>query len=117
MKLPRLAVWTCAAILALVFVVVGVSKLATPSALRWSQRLSNWGYPAAARQVIGVIEIVAGAGLLVPRTRRVAAVTVTAVMIGALGTHLVYREFPRMIAPIVLGTLALLVYVSANRTR
>jgi uncharacterized membrane protein len=115
MKLSRIAVWTCAAILALAFVLVGVSKLATASAVRWSERLSNWGYPAAARQVLGVIEIVAGIGLLVPKTQRVAAGTLIAVMIGALGTHLVNGELQRMIPPLVLGALALLVYVSTSR--
>jgi uncharacterized membrane protein YphA (DoxX/SURF4 family) len=115
MKLSRVAGWTCTVILALVFVLVGVSKLATASAVRWSERFSHWGYPAAGLHVLGVIEVVAGVGLLVPKTQRVAAGTVVVVMIGALGTHLLNGELARIIPPLVLGALALLVYQSTNR--
>jgi len=115
MKVSRVAGWTCAVILAPVFVLVGASKLATASAVRWGERFSNWGYPAAAPLVLGVVEIAAGIGLLVPKTQRVAAGTLAAVMIGALGTHLVNDEIPRIIPPLVLGILALVVYLSTSR--
>jgi uncharacterized membrane protein YccC len=52
--------------------------------------------------------------VLIPKGRRAAAGTLVGLMIGALGTHLVHAEFERLVAPLVLGGLAFLVY-SARR--
>src|SRR5918995_2136227 len=100
--LPRAAVWACAIFLAVAFVFAGVSKLEGPSAMRWTERFIQWGYPANAQYVIGVLEILGGLGVLIPKWRRGAAATLVAVMIGALGTHVVKAEFPRLIPPLVL---------------
>src|SRR5213592_4448394 len=80
-----LAIWIATILLALVFVLVGSSKLAGPSAVRWAARF------------VGMLEIVAGIALLVPRARRPAAAVIVATMIGALMTHLVHGEFSRVI--------------------
>ena len=108
--LPRAAVWACAIFLAVAFVFAGISKLEGPSAIRWTERFVQWGYPANAQYVIGVLEILGGLGVLIPRWRRAAAAILVALMIGALGTHAVHAEFPRLIPPLVLGGLALLMY-------
>jgi uncharacterized membrane protein YphA (DoxX/SURF4 family) len=102
--------------LAMAFVLAGLSKLLGPSAMRWAERLSNWGYPADARYVIGVFEVLGGLGVLIPRWRRAAAATLVALMIGALLTHAVQAEFPRLIPPLVLGGLALLLVAASART-
>ena len=112
---PRAAVWACAIFLAVAFVLVGMSKLEGPSAMRWTERFVNWGYPANAQYVIGVLEILGGLGVLIPKWRRAAAATLVALMIGALGTHAVQAEFPRLIPPLVLGGLALLLYSARLR--
>jgi uncharacterized membrane protein YphA (DoxX/SURF4 family) len=106
MKLRRAAIWACVTVLAATFGLVGVSKMAGASAARWSERLSHWGYPPAARIVIGVLEIVAGVGVVIPASRRAAATAIVVLMVGAIGTHLVHSEFPRMVPPVVLGALA-----------
>jgi len=111
-KLPRAAVWACAIVLAAVFVLVGLSKLGGPSALRWTERFVQWGCPAAAQYVIGVFEILGGLGVLIPRWRRPAAATLLVLMIGALCTHALRAEYPRLIPPLVLGGLACLLYSS-----
>ena len=108
MTLPRAAVWTCAIFLAVTFVFVGILKLEGPGAIRWTERFVNWGYPAHAQYVIAVLEILGGLGVLMPKWRKAAAATLVALMIGALGTHAVHAEFPRLIPPLVLGGLALL---------
>jgi uncharacterized membrane protein YphA (DoxX/SURF4 family) len=113
--LPRAAVWACAIFLAVAFVFAGVSKLEGQSAMRWTERFIQWGYPANAQYVIGVLEILGGLGVLIPKWRRGAAATLVAVMIGALGTHVVKAEFPRLIPPLVLGGLALLLYSTRPR--
>jgi len=116
-KLPGVAVWACAIFLAVAFVFVGISKLQDPSAVRWTERFAHWGYPANASYVVGVFEILGGLGVLIPRWRRAAAAILVALMIGALCTHAVQAEFPRLIPPLVLGGLALLLYSSRLRPR
>ena len=112
---PRAAVWVCAVLLAATFTLAGISKLAGPSAPRWSERFQRWGYPANTQYVIGALEILGGVGVLIPAWRRPAAATLVALMTGALGTHAVNGEFPRVIPPLVLGGLALLIYAARPR--
>src|SRR5689334_14768839 len=116
-KPSRAAVWTVTILLAMVFVLVGSSKLAGPSALRWGERLAHWGYPAASRYVIGALETLAGVGLLIPKLRRSAAATLVAMMIGAMCTHLVNAEYARLIPPFVLAALALVLMFDRPRTK
>src|SRR5262245_26492144 len=104
-NLRKMAVWAGAIFLAVVFVAVGVSKLQGAPALRWAERFSHWGYPANAHYVVGVLEILGGIGVLIPQWRRAASLTLGAVMMGALCTHVVNAEFPRVIPPLVLGGL------------
>jgi putative oxidoreductase len=115
-RLPRTAAWACAIFLAVAFVFVGISKLQGRSAVGWTERFAHWGYPANASYVVGVFEILGGLGLLIPRWRRAAAAIVVALMIGALCTHAVQGEFPRLIPPLVLGGLAFLLYASRPRS-
>jgi len=114
-KLPRVAVWAVAILLAVAFVASGISKIEGASAARWSERFRHWGYPANAQYIVGMFEILGGLGVLIPRWRRAASMTLGVVMIGALGTHLVNAEFPRVISPLVLGGLACLMYLSHRR--
>jgi uncharacterized membrane protein YphA (DoxX/SURF4 family) len=94
----------------------GFLKLEDPSASRWTERFVNWGYPASTQYVIGALEILGGLGVLIPKWRQAAAATLVALMIGALGTHAVHAEFPRLIPPLVLGGLALLMYSARPRS-
>jgi putative oxidoreductase len=114
-RLRNAAVWVGTIFLAVAFVAVGLSKLEGTSAIRWSERFGQWGYPADAAYVVGVIEIVGGLGVLIPRWRRTASLTLSVLMAGALSTHLVHAEFPRVIPPLVLGGVACLMYWSLRR--
>ena len=116
-RLPRAAVWACAIFLAVAFVLVGISKLQGRSAVGWTERFAHWGYPANASYIVGVFEILGGLGVLIPRWRRAAAAILVALMIGALGTHAVHGEFPRLIPPLVLGGLAFLLWFVAPSAR
>jgi len=116
-KPARAAVWTVTILLATIFVLVGLSKLAGPSALRWGERFAHWGYPVASQYVIGALEILAGVGLLIPKLRRSAASTLIAMMIGAMCTHLVNAEYPRLIPPLVFAALALVLMFDRPRTK
>ena len=116
-KFSRAVIWTVTILLATVFVLVGLSKLAGPSALRWGERLAHWGYPVASQYVIGALEILAGVGLLIPKVRRSAAATLIGLMIGAMCTHFVNAEYPRLIPPLVLAALALVAMFDRPRTK
>ncbi len=109
-RLPRVAMWALAIFLAVAFVLVGISKLTGPSAARWNERFVSWGYPASVGYVVGTLEILGGLGLLIAKSRRGAAATLIALMIGALFTHLLDGEFLRIIPPLILGAMAVLVY-------
>ena len=116
-KFSRAVIWTVTILLATVFVLVGLSKLAGPSALRWGERLAHWGYPVASQYVIGALEILAGVGLLIPKVRRSAAATLIGLMIGAMCTHFFNAEYPRLIPPLVLAALALVAMFDRPRTK
>ncbi len=111
-RLPRPAVTALVWLLGIIFVLVGVSKLVGPSALRWSERFLRWGYPAGAVRIVGIVEILSGLGMLVPKSRRVAAATAAGLMLGAACTHLVSGEVVRVISPLILGGLAFAIYRS-----
>ena len=114
-RLPRAAVWACAMFLAAVFLYVGIKKLEGSSAMRWAEMFAHWGYPSGTHYVIGVLEMLGGIGVLIPRWRRAAAATLVAIMIGAVGTHALHAEFPRLIPPLVLGGLSVLMYSAGPR--
>jgi putative oxidoreductase len=107
-----MAVWAAAIVLAVAFVSVGLSKLEGASAMRWAERFEHWGYPANAQYIVGIFEILGGVGVLIPQWRRAASLILGALMVGALCTHVVHGEFPRIIPPLVLGGLAFLMYWS-----
>lgn len=108
--LKRAAIWLLAVALGVLFLLIGFSKLTCASGMNWAARLSHWGYPPAARFVIGGIEILAGLGLLVPRLRRAAATALMVVMTGAFLTHLAYREWVHLLPPFILGALTYALY-------
>ena len=114
-RIRRIAVWFGAILLAVVFVYAGASKLAGISAVHWAERFERWGYRAPTSPVVGIIEILGGLAVLFPPWRCASAMTLGALMLGALCTHVVNGELPRVIPPIVLGGLALLICWSQRR--
>ncbi len=113
-RLSPIVNWSISIILALLFAAVGFSKLWGPSATRWGARFLNWGYPVGSQYVVGAVEIISGLALLLPRSRKPAAGSLTLVMAGALCTHLIHDELPRVIAPLILGALAFLLFFSTT---
>jgi uncharacterized membrane protein YphA (DoxX/SURF4 family) len=95
------------ALLALTFVVTGVSKVAAvpPS----PDNFARWGFSPGFMVGVGVVEIVGAVGLLVPRTAPFAAIVLLLTMGGALRTGLVHHETLHIALPAILG--ALLAYV------
>jgi len=107
MKNPsRMVSWILSILLAFVFVAIGTSKLVGPSSVHWAQRLQRWGYPTGSQYAIGILEIVAGIAIVIPRWRRMAAAILMIIMAGALCTHALHGEWARVIPPLFLGGLA-----------
>jgi len=113
----NIAVRGSAIFLAVAFVAVGASKLGGGSAVRWTERFQHWGYPANAQYIVAALEILGGIGVLIPRWRRGASLILGVLMLGALCTHLMSVEFPRVIPPLVLGGLASLIWWSERWLR
>lgn len=80
------AAWAVAMLLALFFVQTGVSKLSPASA--WGERFAGWGYSRGSAQLIGVIETAGAFLALVPSLAAYGGLVISAVMVGAIYTHL-----------------------------
>ena len=95
----NIALWIIAAILAVLFLASGVQKLTRPRAelaktMQWADR-----FTAPAVKAIGVAEVLAAVGLIVPAALGIAPVLVPVaatglvlLMLGAIVTHLRLHE-------------------------
>jgi putative oxidoreductase len=95
-------------LLALAFLGSGGSKLVNAKAAEgrpYDQQFVAWGYPAWARLVVGAAEVMGALGLLLPRTRFLAAAGLTVLMLGAIATHLRAGEVAYAPIPLALGAL------------
>ncbi len=100
--------WLVSALLAALFLMAGVSKLAGAEA--HVEHFAHWGYPDWFRIVVGAVETISAVLLIVPRTVALGAAGIATIMLGATYTHLfrVDDEAPR-----ALFTMTLLVLVGA----
>jgi len=108
---------TVTILLALAFVMVGLSKLAGQSSVHWAERFARWGYPAVLRPVVGVLEMIGGIALLIPAATRTAAGVLIVVMTGACYTHLSHGEPLRIVPSLVLGVFLVLLWRQPLRHR
>ena len=89
-----------------------------PKLLSQPEVLANferWGYPAGFHYLVGAGELAAAALLLIPRTALFGALLAVAIMLGAIGTHLLNGELA--FAPIPAVVLGLAGYVALARWR
>src|SRR5258706_9314640 len=89
-KSKIVAIWIVTGLLALTFLMTGVSKLAAipPS----PENFARWGLPPIVMYLIGTAEVLGAIGLLVPRLAPLAAIGLIATMLGALRTRIVFHE-------------------------
>jgi putative oxidoreductase len=110
-KIARLAgIWLVTLLLALVSVRVGIFKFA--QAATWDRMLARWGYPTWVRPIIGGVEVVSGLLVLAPPLAAFGAIGMGAMMVGAIGTHVVHGELDRVAPPLVLLTLSAIVFAA-----
>ncbi|SEN51282.1 DoxX family protein [Lihuaxuella thermophila] len=87
-------------VVGLFFVMNGFFKLS--GAEQAVTSFQKYGFPDWFRVLIGLAELVGGAGLIFRKTSFYAAALLAAVMVGAVGTHLLNGEFAALLMPIVL---------------
>ncbi|HSH00536.1 MAG TPA: DoxX family protein [candidate division Zixibacteria bacterium] len=100
--------WVLSALMAVYFGLLGLAKLtAEPS---WAAKFEEWGYSLTTLHVIGGLELVGAAGLLVPRIAAVAALVLGLITVGAAVTYLAHDDAVRVIRPLIftifLGVIA-----------
>ena len=111
-----LGLWVPTVLLGALFVLQGIMKLQPGSP--WPAMFEGWGYPAGFYFFVGVVELLAGLLLFVPRFAGYAAAVLGVVMVGAFATHLLHGEIPGIIATFVFGALfAILVRVRLSKGR
>jgi putative oxidoreductase len=101
-----LVAWGAALALAALFTASGAAKLANADAatgVPYDEQFEAWGLPGWFARAVGLAEVAGAVGLLVPRLRSMAAAGLTAVMVGAVGTHLANAEAAAAPVPAVLG--------------
>jgi uncharacterized membrane protein YphA (DoxX/SURF4 family) len=107
-KTRIVALWALSILLALMFLMSGAGKLSngkTAGGMTFDEQFEAWGLPAWARFPVGLAEVAGAIGLLIPRTRFYAAAGLTAVMGGAVLTHLRIEEYAPSLVPLTLGLL------------
>ncbi len=85
-RADKIAYWILAAMLALTFITSGWPKINPDPAM--VERFADWGYGAGFSRLIGVLEMLGGLLILVPRLATYGAAIVAVVMLGAAYTHL-----------------------------
>jgi uncharacterized membrane protein YphA (DoxX/SURF4 family) len=101
--------WLSAIFLVYVFVRQGFAKFDAQSG--WARAFAVWHYPAWFRVAVGAAEIAAALLLLLRRTAFYGAALISAIMIGAMATH-VYWHRPKAVTNEVLPlTLAVVVMI------
>jgi uncharacterized membrane protein YphA (DoxX/SURF4 family) len=106
----NVTIWVLSVLLAAVFVIAGVPKL-MPGETYWVEAFAMYGYPGWLRTVVGVVETVGAACLLVPSLATYAAIALAVVMFGATYTELVRPGPATFIPPILLVLLLLLAWL------
>ncbi|MBY0217495.1 DoxX family protein [Paenibacillus illinoisensis] len=87
-------------VLAGVFVMTGLNKVM--GAEMMVQTFESFSYPKWTMYLLGAVELLSAVGLLIPRTRMVAAGVLTFILIGALGSHLIYGQYGAVALPAIL---------------
>lgn len=118
----RIGLWSAQALLALVYVPAGAMKLFSPVAQVAAQIPWAGDVPEAFLRLIGVVDLSAGLGLLLPALTRIAprltvwaAIGSIALQVCAMSFHISRGEYP--VVPMNLTIIAFSAFVAWGRTR
>ncbi|MCK6075908.1 DoxX family protein [Paenibacillus silvae] len=87
-------------VLAGVFIMTGVNKVT--GAEMMIETFESFSYPTWTMYLLGALELLSAVGLLIPRTRILASGVLTFILIGAVGSHLIYAQYAAVPFPAVL---------------
>jgi putative oxidoreductase len=111
-----LALYLVSAFLTFVFLNAGWPKFSDSSG--WARAFASWGFPVWFRLLVGGIEVLGGVLLLVPRTAIYAAAALAAIMVGAMGTHILTGDAAAIYHEAVpLALLGVVMYGHQRRQR
>jgi putative oxidoreductase len=106
-RIINLALWLAALFTAALFIVTGAAKLNG----MMTDQFSVWGYGASFALAIGMLEFIGAIGLLIPRTAGWAALGLSVVMLGAIGTHVAHGDYIAALVPVaLLGLLGFILW-------
>lgn len=109
----EVALWIIALFLALVCLRSGLMKMpGVPGEQFWIRDFQRWGYPSWFRIMVGAVELVSFALLLVPRLAGYGATIFSIVMLGAIFTHATHNESSRLPFNFLLLGLSLVIIVA-----
>ncbi len=107
------ALWIVQWVLALVFFAAGMMKLTEPREKIIAKMPFAEDFSLNILRLIGLLEVLGAAGLLVPMLARVfpmlmlwAGMGLMLIMVGAMVTHIRRKEYPNLIINIILFTMA-----------
>ena len=112
-RLQWILVWVLQILLAALFAIQGVIKLA--GSPRWVARFRAWGYPEHFYLFVGVLELAGGVLLLFPRLAKFGALTLFIVMLAAAATHVIYHERQVVTTLVLAALLATVFYLRRDR--
>ena len=113
------ALWTAQALLAAIFLATGLTKLTRPRA-RLAAGPMSWaaGVTDVEFRAVGLLEVLGALGLVLPGALGIAplltplaAAGLALTMVGAIATHVRYKEVDRVAVPMVVLGLALFVAI------
>ncbi len=108
-----IALWIVQALLAIAFAMAGLGKLTQPKEKLAPRQPYVEDYSAGAIKAIGLAEVLAAIGLIVPHLTGIlpwltplAGAGLVLLMLGAMAIHLRRREYPNVVPNLVLLALA-----------
>lgn len=110
--LGKATLWFATLVASALFLMAGTQKLAASPPHPTS--FIGWGYPLWFMFLVGAVETAGAVLLLVPRLASFGAALISAVMLGAIVTHIVHAEWLALITPFTLLALVSLIGVSRS---
>jgi uncharacterized membrane protein YphA (DoxX/SURF4 family) len=112
-KIQPLLIWLMSAYFAHSMIKNGVFKL--EEGAFWTNAFRDWGYPVWFRILVGVLEIGGGVLLLIPKFRPVGGIILCIIMLGALGTRLIFGTGYEDAIYLIFAAISFLFFASYKR--
>lgn len=109
-----IVLWAASILFGLLFLLAGATKFLLAEV---PEKFAAWGYPQGFHIVVGVLEILGGLMLFLPRTAFYGAVVLAVIMAGAVYTHAVPDQNPAAAVWPLAFLVALVVLALARRPR